>query len=775
MITTNGSTSNIDTIKLDALGEFIRSDSDYFVNNGGWNSLFHHVKGRSNFSPHLAGLNHQAKPMLQRYARCGVPVVLQSRPWTFAQKDLAIQRGNHPSTLAFAEFIQSEMLDMRKKGMFIILPYHLVRPLIPLRLSPLGCVPQRERRPRIINDYTYSGINPSTLKMAPPDSMQWGKALHRVLWYIFHADTRHGPVLLSKTDLSDGFYQLHLNPTSALKLAVPFDHEGQTFVAIPTRLPMGWTESPPAFSAVTETIADIVNEALESNSSIPQAHPLEASASTHVPVPDPTATNEYPVLDAGPIRPRLAYVDVYVDDFIKLAQGWRNAMRIRRHTFHSIDRMFRPNDQYDHGRKEPISQKKLAKGDDHWSTHKTILGWAIDTARMTISLPPHRKERLLSLLSSIVNRKRASLREWHKLLGELRSMSLALPGSEGCFSLLQTCFRTGKQRLKITDPIKDQLKDFLWLAQEVAGRPTHISEVVPTPPSYYGAMDAAKEGMGGVWFPPLMGPLTVHHSQPNQLREPVLWRSRFPQMIQEAIVSASNPHGTITNSDLELAGAIAHDDILASALPITSHVSTCSFSDNTPAVAWKAKGSTTTSGAAAYLLQLSALHRRHFRYRNAMHHISGDNNAMADDCSRLWTLSDNELISYFNSHYPQDVSWKMLHLRPEMHSALICALRRKRSPPASFLPAIAKPNAPGPYGFRSVPPSMSTRSSRLWPILSQFCKPSVSAGEMDDSLPANSRTRLALLKTQSDLFARNFPAWGPKIPGSTLQANKISV
>ena len=32
---------------------------------------------------------------------------------------------------------------------------------------------------------------------------------------------------MSKTHLSDGFYQLHLTPTGALKLAVPFEVEGQ--------------------------------------------------------------------------------------------------------------------------------------------------------------------------------------------------------------------------------------------------------------------------------------------------------------------------------------------------------------------------------------------------------------------------------------------------------------------------------------------------------------------------------------------------------------------
>ena len=74
------------------------------------------------------------------------------------------------------------------------------------------------------------------------------------------------------------------------------------------------------------------------------------------------------------MRPPLAYVDVYVDDFIKMAQGWSNALKVRRHTYHHIDSVFRPNDELDVDRKSPISLKKLNKGDDFWSTEKVILG-----------------------------------------------------------------------------------------------------------------------------------------------------------------------------------------------------------------------------------------------------------------------------------------------------------------------------------------------------------------------------------------------------------------
>ena len=168
--------------------------------------------------------------------------------------------------------------------------------------------------------------------------MQWGRTLQRILWYIYYADRRHGPVMLSKTDLSDGFYQLHLSPSGALQLAMPFpsNHGEPPLVAVPTRLPMGWTESPPAFSAATETIADITNQLLEESLSMPPSHPLETLASTPVPIV-PSQPDPFRFKEAGPISPPLAYVDVYLDDFIKVVQGWYNALRTRRTLFHAID------------------------------------------------------------------------------------------------------------------------------------------------------------------------------------------------------------------------------------------------------------------------------------------------------------------------------------------------------------------------------------------------------------------------------------------------------
>ena len=151
----------------DTLGEYIHLDTSLFLDSKCWHDFYTARRSRTNFAPHLRRLCHRAASMLDRFSRAGVPVLLSSEPWTLQQKDAAMTRGNHPSALAFTTFLREEFADMRSKGMFLILPYDLVRHLPQLRLSPIGCIPQRDRRPRTIIDYTYSGINPSTNKMAP--------------------------------------------------------------------------------------------------------------------------------------------------------------------------------------------------------------------------------------------------------------------------------------------------------------------------------------------------------------------------------------------------------------------------------------------------------------------------------------------------------------------------------------------------------------------------------------------------------------------------------
>ena len=126
--------------------------------------------------------------------------------------------------------------------------------------------------------------------------MQFGHALDRLLREIFLADSAHGPVQMMKVDLSDGFYRVNLNIDDIPKLGVAFPTKPgeEQLVAFPLVLPMGWKNSPPIFSTVTETIADVANQQLASQTT-PGPHPLDAAAAAVV-APSPWGETKQPPL-----------------------------------------------------------------------------------------------------------------------------------------------------------------------------------------------------------------------------------------------------------------------------------------------------------------------------------------------------------------------------------------------------------------------------------------------------------------------------------------------
>jgi hypothetical protein len=72
--------------------------------------------------------------------------------------------------------------------------------------------------------------------------------------------------------------------------------------------------------------------------------------------------------------------------------------------------------------------------------------------------------------------------------------------------------------------------------------------------------------------------------------------------IKHRLVTEDNPNGTITNSDLELAGGLLHLEALTQALDITERT-VLSKGDNLSTTFWEQKGSTSSDKHPAYLLR----------------------------------------------------------------------------------------------------------------------------------------------------------------------------
>jgi hypothetical protein len=621
-----------------------------------------------------------------------VPVTLAEEPEA-ARVDQAVERGPHASSYQHVDFLGEEFAQMESKGHWVLLPFNKVRHLPALHVSPMGVVPQAERRPRTIVDYTLSGVNQRTVKGAPAEAMQFGRALLRILHSVVYAEPGHGLVFMFKLDIADGFYRLWIRPPDVPKLAVayPCKPGEEQLIAFPLALPMGWVESPPYFCSVTEKITDLANQRLkEGHLSNDDRHRLDEAADTYmVDAPEPQWWTGSAMTGAAP----LAAFDVYVDGFIGVAQGTKpHLKRVRRTLFETVDQVLRPLDLSDQGtqREEPVSVKKLRKGDGAWATRKVILGWLVDTVQLTIELTPRKVSRLTEILSIPTTKKRMSLRRWQQMLGQLRHYTFAIPSGRYLFSVLQeaTTKTDTQHKVRLTDAVHDALEDFRWIVTDLSTCPTHLYEWFPDKRYYLGACDASKAGMGGIWFP--HGPATT----------PFVWRAPFPKEVQQQVVSDANPKGTITNSDLELAATIVQLDIAihSFAMPLQT---LSVLSDNAAAVAWQTKGSTTTTSATAYLLRLQGLHQRHHRYHSVFNHIAGEENAMADTASRSFATTQSYFFATFTSLYPQTPSWQLLSPCDEILSAVNSALSCTRPTPESFLPPADDKTSSGKFGRNS--------------------------------------------------------------------------
>ena len=156
------------------------------------------------------------------------------------------------------------------------------------------------------------------------------------------------------------------------------------------------------------------------------------------------------------------YINVFANSFLGLSQGRQNGRCVQRILLHTIDDVICPLDANNGPQKELVSLKKIQQGDYLNGTIKTMLRWIIDTVNMMIYLPQHQLQRLADIIASIpIMQKQMSVRKWHKVVGELRSMALALPGARHLLSPMQHAL-TNKlgTRVLLQKGVHHALKDF---------------------------------------------------------------------------------------------------------------------------------------------------------------------------------------------------------------------------------------------------------------------------------------------------------------------------
>jgi hypothetical protein len=684
--------------------------------------------------------------------------------WTREAVDLAIERGPHPTATAEeAMALVREDVDYQVQAGFTEVFYwdELKDDLPPhFKVSPVAVIPQTGRRGRIILDLSFpvrrppqkgSGtkrkmgeviapsVNETTSKLAPTEPVH---AIGKVLPRLFHfmADTpADQEIRLSKVDLSDGFWRVLVEPSQKWNFCyvMPDPPGSRVRIVVPSALQMGWAESPAYFCAATETGRDIIDLLLRENAELPE-HPLE------------TFMQPSDLPRTAPNGEEHTSIGVYVDDYVLgVVENEDRTLirRVSRATLHAIHSIFPPPEVSGHvGGKDPISRKKLEKGDARFEVEKEILGFLLNGVERTVRLSEAKAQAIAADITAALRKTHVPLKRFRSLLGRLQHAARILPAAKGLFSPLNKATKGDPKEVGLGkhSEVRAALLDLRHLVLTLGSRPTHVAELVEYEPELAGTCDASATGAGGVWV--------------GYGIQPTVWRTEWPADVVQLYRT-----GALTNSDLEMA-AVLMQYLVAEQLRPMEHCHTSIWSDNSPTTSWSTKmADKATTPIAGQLLRALAMRQRTTRSAlPTVTHYAGSLNLLADTASRSFrkfhhgnargdpSCSDTDFLTAFNSvfslsDFSQMPSWQIVTLTSEMNSLVISTLRgQKLAMPRWTVP----PEPPtGTTGVRGANDSDLTSSSVAPPATSM---PTSSWLSLPESV-------LALLVTANKLGANPSP------------------
>ena len=636
--------------------------------------------------PRGRAVNHQAGALLGEWAKYGCPTCTGAA-WTLEQMEAAIARGPHQLALvpaALAHFREEVEEKVRLKQARVV-EWETIRhnPPPQLKISPVAAIPHNSKPYRSILDLSFrlrledggviQAVNDTTTKTAPQGACdQIGHALKRLI-HAFAEAGEDEKVFMAKWDIKDGFWRLDCQSGEEWNFAyvLPQEEGMPVKVVVPTSLQMGWIESPPYFCTASETARDIAVEYCEM---------AVGSLPTHKFV-EKTQPGEEEAKLCGESE-RLRYlIEVYVDDFISfvLAPSEEQLRHVATAVMHGIHDVFTPDADEE---RDPISAKKLRKGDGAFSTRKCVLGFDFDGAEKKIWLEEEKRATLLAILKGWIraatrSRRGIALGEFESVTAKLRHAFTALPAGKG---LLSPCNWVLRKRppvvyLHRNKVLLEAIQGARTLLRESTTRPTHCRELVTGWPDIIGVKDASGHGVGGV----ILG----EHSE----CPPTVFRFEWPDDIKADLVSETNPDGRITNSDLEMAGLLMLWLVMEEVCGSLEKKRVALFSDNDPTVSWVKRMASRHSRVAAQLIRALALrlHKHHACPLTPIH-IPGKQNSMTDIPSRSFgsvpewhCRTDHDLLTLFNRTFPLpgQGSWTVFQLSSELATRVTSVLRMK--------------------------------------------------------------------------------------------------
>ena len=138
--------------------------------------------------------------------------------------------------------------------------------------------------------------------------------------------------------------------------------------------------------------------------------------------------------------------------------------------------------------------QRIAKG--LWQPVKEVLGWLLDRANYTISLPLAKVAKIQTKLHQILKWTRIKLNHLQKIAGTLLHAAYGIPGGRGLFSPLWRAMKNQLPWIKLTPALKVVFHDFQWLFKEIANKPINVEQIAPSLLNIHSYSDACKYAAG---------------------------------------------------------------------------------------------------------------------------------------------------------------------------------------------------------------------------------------------------------------------------------------
>ena len=666
--------------------QWVQHQGRIFISEHEWEARERVDTGGKQMYPRGRARQHPAGDLLEEWARYGCPAAT-GRNWTKEQMQEAIDRGPHQSALepAALEHFRLEIKEKVEAGQARVVEWDTIKDNPPpqLKISPVAAIPHNSKPYRSILDLSFRlrlcdggmlpAVNDTTTKTAPQGACdQIGHALKRLIHAFAEAD-EDAKIFMAKWDIKDGFWRLNCQEGEEWNFAYVLPQpEGQPIrLVIPTSLQMGWIESPPYFCTASETARDAAGEYCETKVGSLPRHKFEGISCKGM--------EERPEGEGQGGGTFKYLIEVYVDDFISfvLAPSGDQLRHVASAIMHGIHDVFPPEEE---DSTDPISMKKMLKGDGIFSTRKCVLGFDFDGESKTIWLEEEKRAVLLTVLKGWLRTATRSTRgiplgEFESITAKLRHAFTALPEGKG---LLSPCNWVLRKRppviyLQRNHRLREAIQDARTMLRESTARPTHARELVAAWPDFVGVKDASGQGVGGV----IIGE--------GRACPPTVFRVEWPEDIKADLVSERNRKGRINNSELEMAGLLLLWLVMEAVCGDLEKRHVALFSDNNPTVSWVKRMASRQSRVAAQLLRALALrlHQRHTCPLTPVH-IPGKQNSMTDIPSRSFgsvaewhCQTDYELLTLFNSTFPLpgQESWNVFRLSSGLVTKVISVLR----------------------------------------------------------------------------------------------------